>query len=110
MDALYAVAAIAGLAVVTVLTRAVFLLPRREPVLPTWLQRGLRHAPLAALAAVVAPEVLLTQGRLAADGWHDARLYAALAGAAYFAWRRGLLGTIVSGMAVLLALRLGLGW
>ena len=32
-----------------------------------------------------------------------------LAGAAYFRWRRGILGTILTGMAVLLPLRLGLG-
>jgi hypothetical protein len=29
---------------------------------------------------------------------------------AYFFWRRDILGTIVSGTAVLLALKLGLGW
>jgi branched-subunit amino acid transport protein len=108
VNSLDAVVAIAGLAVITVLTRAVFLLFRREPALPTWLQRGLRHAPLAALAAVVAPE-LVPQGDFAA-AWHDPRLYAALAATVYFVWRRGLLGTIASGMAVLLALRLGLGW
>jgi branched-subunit amino acid transport protein len=53
--------------------------------------------------------VLVTDGHFAGS-WHDARLYAALAATAYFVWRRGLLGTIASGMAVLLALRLGLGW
>ena len=44
----------------------------------------------------------------------DARLYAVLAGVAYFFWRRGsgqaVLGTIVSGMAVYLPLHIGLGW
>ena len=32
------------------------------------------------------------------------------AGAAWFWWRRDILGTILAGMAVLLPLRLGLGW
>ena len=109
MNALEVVIAIAGLAVLTGLTRAVFLLSEREPALPPWLLRALRYAPIAALTAVVAPEVLVSDGHFAAS-WTDPRLYAALVATAYFFWRRGLLGTIVSGMAVLLALRLGLGW
>ena len=51
----------------------------------------------------------MLQGRLIGT-LEDARLYAAAAGAAYFFWRRGILGTILVGMAVLLPLRLGLGW
>lgn len=98
-----------GLGLVTVLTRGFFLLPDREWPLPGWLLRGLRYAPLAALTAVVAPEVVMTQGALITT-WQDARLFAAAAGIAYFAWRRGILGTLVVGMAVLLPLRLGLGW
>ena len=101
--------AIIGLALLTVLTRSFFLLPTRELPLPDWLQQGLRYAPLAALVAVVAPEVVLTQGQLIST-WHDARLPAVLVASAYFFWRRGILGTIVSGTAVLLILRLGLGW
>jgi hypothetical protein len=34
----------------------------------------------------------------------------ALAAAGWFAWRRDILGTIVCGTAVMLVLRLGLGW
>ena len=73
------------------------------------MQRGLRYAPLAALAAVVVPEIVVTHGHLV-DTWQDARLFAAAAATAYFFWRRGILGTIVTGMAVLVPLRLGLGW
>ncbi len=101
--------AILGLAVLTVATRGFFFLSEREVPIPEWLRQGLRYAPLAALVAVVAPEVVMQQGRLIAS-WHDARPYAAAAGAAYFFWRRDILGTIVVGMAVLLPLRLGLGW
>lgn len=109
MDTWLAVVAILGLAVVTLLTRAFFLLSDREPVLPGWARRGLRFAPLAALAAVVVPEVLMTQGHLLAT-WQDARLYAVAAATVYFFWRRGLLGTILTGMAVLVPLKLLLGW
>lgn len=100
---------IAGLVLITVGTRGFFFLSRRDLALPEWLREGLRYAPLAAMAAVVVPEVVMTQGALITH-WQDARLFAAAAGGLYFWWRRGILGTIVAGMAVLLPLRLGLGW
>lgn len=102
-------AAIAGLAAITVLTRGFFYLSEREIPIPAWLRQGLRYAPLAALAAVVVPEIVMTHGRLIGT-LLDARLFAAAAGAAWFRWRRDILGTILAGMAVLLPLRLGLGW
>jgi branched-subunit amino acid transport protein len=98
-----------GLGVISVLTRGFFLISQREWVLPNWAQRGLRYAPLAALAAVVAPEVLLNQGQLITT-WQDARLFGAAAAIGYYLWRRGLLGTILAGMAVFLPLRIMLGW
>jgi branched-subunit amino acid transport protein len=64
---------------------------------------------LAALMAVVVPEIVLVQGEIVST-WRDARLWAAAAGLACFFWRRGILGTIVAGMAVYLPLRVGLGW
>ncbi len=109
MSTLDAVIAVCGLAVITVVTRGFFFIAEREIPIPGWLRQGLRYAPLAAMAAVVVPEVLMQQGQLIAT-WKDARLFAVAAGAAWFWWRRGILGTIVVGMAVLLPLRLGLGW
>jgi len=100
---------ILGLALITLVTRSFFLLSDRELVLPAWVQRGLRYAPLAALAAVLVPEIVMTQGHLT-DTWKDARLFAVAASTAYFFWRRGILGTILTGMAVLVPLKLGLGW
>lgn len=100
---------ILGLALITLVTRSLFLLSDRELVLPAWVQRGLRYAPLAALAAVLVPEIVMTQGGLV-DTWKDARLFAVLASTAYFFWRRGILGTILTGMAVLVPLKLLLGW
>jgi branched-subunit amino acid transport protein len=105
----WALLTILGLTAITVLTRGFFLLPEREVPIPHWLREALRYAPLAALVAVVAPEIVLTQGQLI-HTWQDARLFAALAGALWFWRRRGILGTILCGTAVLLVLRLGLGW
>jgi len=100
---------ILALGAVTVITRGFFFMSSRPWTLPHWAQRGLQYAPIAALAAVVAPEVVMSHGAFI-DTWRDARLYATAAGAAWFIARRGVLGTIVCGMAVYLPLRLGLGW
>lgn len=100
---------ILGLALITLVTRSFFLFSNRELVLPAWVQRGLRYAPLAALAAVLVPEIVMTQGHLI-DTWQDARLFAVAASTAYFFWRRAILGTILTGMAVLVPLKLLLGW
>jgi branched-subunit amino acid transport protein len=104
-----AVLAILGLAVITIGTRGFFLYPEKDLPLPAWLKQGLRYAPLAALAAVVAPEVVMTQGHLITT-FKDARIFATLSATAYFFWRRGILGTIVTGTLVMVALRTGLGW
>jgi branched-subunit amino acid transport protein len=109
MTDLEVVVTILGMAVVTLVTRGFFLLPEREIPLPAWFMRGLRYAPLAAMAAIVVPEVVMTQGRLI-DSWLDARLPAVVAATAWYLWRREILGTILSGTAVLLVLRLGFGW
>jgi len=109
MSLIEGVIAILGLAVITLFTRAFFLFPERDLPLPGWLEQGLRYAPLAALVAVVAPEIFMTQGQLIGT-LMDARLPSVLAATAYFYWRRDILGTILAGTAVLLAFKLGLGW
>jgi branched-subunit amino acid transport protein len=103
------VIAIVGMTVISVITRGFFMLPNRAWPLPHWLLQGLRYAPLAALVAVIAPEIVLTNGVLI-DTWRDARLFAVATGSAYFVWRREILGMIITGTAVLLALRIGLSW
>jgi branched-subunit amino acid transport protein len=99
-----ALIAIVGLAGVTLLTRTFFLLPEREWPLPTWLREALRFAPLAALVAIVAPELLMPHGRLE-PVWNDPRLLAAAVAAGWYFWRRSILQTIVVGVAAALALR-----
>jgi branched-subunit amino acid transport protein len=106
---LWTLVTILGLALVTVVTRSFFFITTKPWTLPPWAQRGLHYAPIAALAGVIVPEIVMTQDQLIST-WQDARLYAALAGVAWFFWRKGVLGTILAGMAVFLPLHLGLGW
>lgn len=105
----WTLAAIAGLAAVTVLTRCFFFILDRPWTLPGWAHRALQYAPVAALAGVVVPEVVMTDGQLVGT-WQDARLFAAVVGAAVFFWRRSVLATLLAGMAVYLPLHLVLGW
>ena len=106
---LWTLCVIVALAGVTVLARCFFFIFDRPWTLPRWAQRGLQYAPIAALSAVVVPEVVMTQGQLITS-LHDARIYAAAAGVAAYFWRRDTLATIVVGMAVFLPLHIGLGW
>jgi branched-subunit amino acid transport protein len=106
---LWTLGVIVGLAGVTVTARCFFFILDRPWSLPGWSQRALQYAPVAALAGVVAPEVVMQQGHLIAS-WQDARLFGAAAGALLYFWRHSVLLTIVSGMAVYLPLHLALGW
>ncbi len=106
---LWTLAVIVGLAVVTVLTRSFFFMSSKPWHLPGWAQRGLQYAPIAALSAVVVPEIVMSQGQLIST-WQDARLFAAAAGAVIYFRSKNVLLTIVLGMAVYLPLHLALGW
>ena len=105
----WTLAVIGGLALVTVLTRSFFFLSSKPWHLPGWAQRGLQYAPIAALSAVVVPEIVMSQGQLISTVL-DARLFAAAAGVITYFRSKNVLLTIVLGMAVYLPLHLGLGW
>ena len=100
---------ILGLGGITVLARCFFFILDRSWSLPPWANRALQFAPVAALAGVVAPELVMANGHLVGT-WQDARLFAAAAGALVFLRRRSVLATLLAGMAVYLPLRLTLGW
>jgi branched-subunit amino acid transport protein len=103
------VVTIVGLGLVSLLTRGFFLFSDRALPMPPWLTQGLRYAPLGALVAIVLPDIVMSQGELVST-WRDPRLLAAVAAAAWYFWRRGIVGTLLVGMGVLMALRFGLGW
>ena len=100
---------ILGLAAVTLLSRGFFLWSERDLRLPDALQRALQVAPLAAIVAVLAPEIFMTNGALIGT-WRDARLPAALVATAFYAWRPGVLGPLLAGLAVYMPLHIGWGW
>ena len=105
----YGSAAILGMAVVTLVSRGFFLYAKRDLRIPEALQRALQVAPLAAIVAVLAPEIVMAHGELIST-WRDARLPAALATTLFYAWRPGVLGPLLAGLALYLPLRLALGW
>ena len=105
----WTLAVIVGLALVTVLSRCFFFILDRPWSLPAWAESALQYAPVAALAGVIAPEIVMSSGHVVAS-WQDARLFAAPAGALLYFWRRSVLLTIIGGMAVYLPLHLALGW
>ena len=109
MEWIWSALAILGLALITLITRSFFMIPDKEVAIPPWLKRGLKYAPLAALAAVIAPEIILSQGELI-DTLADARLPAIVVAVLYFFYRRDIMGTIALGMLVYLPLHIGLGW
>jgi branched-subunit amino acid transport protein len=91
----------------TTLPRASFIVLGSRVVLPSLVQRALRYAPAAALAAIVVPDILLVSGTFAPL---NAKLAAGIAAAAVtLLWRNPWL-PFIAGMGVLLALRMGLGW
>ena len=88
----------------TLLTRPSFFLLGHRVKLPPRVQHALRYAPAAALAAIVVPDLLLSNGQLAIT-WTNPKLMAGLGAAVFFLATRHLLGTIIAGMALFTLLR-----
>lgn len=90
------------LGLATTLPRASFIVLGNRFSLPPTLQRALRYAPAAALAAIVVPDVLMVGGHIAPLNPKLAAAGAAILVAAR--WRNPWL-PFVAGMAVLLGLK-----
>jgi|SRR5690606_30560733 len=108
MNTLESVITIIGLACISVISRGFFLWPNRPVTPPHWLKRGLRIAPLAAIIAVIAPEVLLIEGRLITSLMHPPLIGTAVC-IVSFQWKRNVLISILSGLASALAASAYLG-
>jgi branched-subunit amino acid transport protein len=92
------------LTVATIVTRSSFFLFGHAVKLPAKLQHALRYAPAAALAAIVAPDLVLVDGTLHLSLMNP-KLLAAIGATAFFLFTRHLLGTIIAGMALYTLLR-----
>jgi branched-subunit amino acid transport protein len=90
--------------VATVVTRSSFFFLGHAVKLPPKMQHALRYAPAAALAAIVAPDLVLSNGALYLS-WMNPKLVAGIGAAAFFLATRRLLGTIIVGMALYTLLR-----
>lgn len=97
--------AIVGIGLTGIVTRCSFLIFGERLKLSPGVERALRHAPAAALAASLAPALLLHDGRFdLGPGNH--RLLAAIVAAAVV-WRtRGILWGMATGLAAFTVLRL----
>jgi len=97
--------ALIGLAVVTMVTRALFLMAGEHVTVPDRIQRALRYAPAAALAAIILPDLMTWHGHFTLSP-ANYKLVAGIAAAVFFLATRRMVGMIVAGMAVYTALRL----
>jgi branched-subunit amino acid transport protein len=96
---------IAGMGLAAFFTRAIFVLPGSRLRLPAAAERLLRHAPAAALMAIIVPDLVLAQGAWAIS-IDNPRLVAGLAAFAIAAATRSILLTIAGGMLALTLARM----
>ncbi len=100
-------AAVIVIGVITLLTRASFIILAERLTLPQPVQRALQFTPIAALTAILIPEIVAPSGTFQL-GQAAPRLIAG-AVAAVIAWRtRNITLTIVVGMALLWLLEFAL--
>jgi branched-subunit amino acid transport protein len=99
-------AVIVALAVATAATRSSFWLVGHHITIPKRVQEVLRYAPACALAAIVAPDLLLGNAGQLQLAVSNPKLLAGLAAILFYLVRRNMLQTIVFGMAVFTILRL----
>ena len=85
------------LTLATITARSSLFLLGHAVKMPPKVLHALRYAPAAALAAIIAPDLLLQGGALNLS-FANPKLLAAVAAIGFYLWSRHLLGTIVVGM------------
>ena len=93
------------LALATAVTRSSFWLVGHHINIPKRVQEMLRYAPACALAAIVAPDLMLANGHLQLD-LNNLKLLSGIVAIIFYLLRRNMLQTIVFGMGFFTALRL----
>ncbi len=94
------------LVIATAATRSSFWLVGHHITIPKRVQEMLRYAPACALAAIIAPDLLLGSTGQLQLAWSNYKLLAGFAAIAFYLVRRNMLQTIVFGMVVFTVLRL----
>jgi branched-subunit amino acid transport protein len=97
---------IAALAVATAVTRSSFWMIGHHVTIPPRVQQMLRFAPACALAAIIAPDLLMGSQNQLLLTVQNPKLLAALAATGYYLLRKNMLETIIFGMLAFTALRI----
>lgn len=97
---------IAALVLATGVARCAFWLVGHHITIPPRVQEMLRYAPGCALAAIIAPELLLTAAATPVFDPFNIKLAAGVASGLYYLLRKSMLETIIFGMAVFTILRI----
>lgn len=98
-------ATIAALVLATAATRTSFWMVGHHITIPPRVSEMLRFAPSCALAAIIAPDLLLNNGQLQ-FALSNVKLLSGIAAILFYLVRRNMLQTIVFGMLFFTALRL----
>lgn len=93
------------LALATAATRSSFWLIGQHITIPRRVQEMLRFAPACALAAIVAPDLIMVNSQPLLD-LSNLKLVSGIVATIFYLLRRNMLQTIVFGMAFYTALRL----
>ena len=96
------------LIVATAVTRSSFWLIGHHITIPKRVQEMLRYAPACALAAIIAPDLLMVGEGTPAISLLNPKLAAGVAATLYYLWRKSMVETIIAGMIVFTALRIWL--
>ena len=98
---------IVGMGLVTLGTRGFFMFWGNRVRTPEIILRSIRYAPLAAIVAIVAPEILMPDGatEISQFNWAIPEIWAGLAAFVAFTWLRAMLPTLIIGMLVYSVLR-----
>lgn len=97
-----------GVSLTTLVTRGSFVLFGARVNLPAVIERALAYAPACALAAIMAPDLVMLHGT-PVIGFTNPRLVAAAVAVLAFLYSRSLVLTIVAGMVAYTAFRLAAG-
>lgn len=96
---------VAGMTIISIVTRSFFVVLGHRISLPERVLLALRYAPACALVALIAPELILNKGVVEVS-LHNDKLIAGVIAAATMLISRNMVVTLVIGMGVFSLLRL----